>query len=598
VPIYIPRHWPESGSFWANPDPYKLHYSQTQRILIISGISLKGGGSGASKLNCCGGKNNSSIVPLRQSNRQLKRVSINTVQMRELSVNTYTQLSALIANVSPRDRSDCTKISSILECVNYMALQTSTAKRRDIVMIFGKSNSGKTCLANFMSGCHLERVSPKDHKLNTNSTEPIIRVSKDSLVPETLKIDHVKSPMTNLCKACSDPISELSMYECSGLTNSSVFEINISNYINMKSVTFSSKSIRVAYMLNYDSLVKDPKTEVLDLKKCLQRVFGGTRNFLKYRKSLIILVNKIPDSVTVGGVRELILGADDGCISELEHRIRSFNMVDGKHSSESFRKELRYILKRKVYPIPGVFVIDLPMNELEDLEKGVEELCRLSNNENMDFGEIVEEVNLLTHLVVADFGIVRQNLKLGQKKVVEYFEKLEKAHQEDLRDNKLQNLSDLKLKAINSYKLLDEQVKRLISIDWTKKKRWGRGRSVWEKTSGVEVNVDGSEYDYGLMGYGESLILSNGNNQEENGDSPKGQGVMKYLAEGLGLNKKKKSEKLETPMPKKEDGIAILGRLSESEFWQSMNRGSKKSPEMPRIELFGTAKAPVSESEN
>ena len=79
-------------------------------------------------------------------------------------------------------------------------------------------------------------------------------------------------------------------------------------------------------------------------------------------------------------------------------------------------------MKRKVYPIPGVFVIDLPGGELEDLEKGVEELCRLGNyHENMDFEEIAEEVNLLTHLVVADFGIVKQNLKLGQKKVVEYF---------------------------------------------------------------------------------------------------------------------------------------------------------------------------------
>jgi hypothetical protein len=185
---------------------------------------------------------------------------------------------------------------------------------------------------------------------------------------------------------------------------------------------------------------------------------------------------------------------------------------------------------------------------------------------------------------------------LGQQKVVEYFEKLEKAHQEDLRDNKLQNSSDLKLRAINSYKLLNDQNKILISIDWTKKNRWGRGRSVWEKTSGVEVNIDGSEYDDGVIGYEESLILSNENNQEENGDSPGGEGVMKYLAEGLGHSKKWKSEILQTPVPKKEDGIDILGRLSGSEYWQSMNRGSKHSSEMPKIELFGTAKVAISES--
>lgn len=83
--------------------------------------------------------------------------------------------------------------------------------------------------------------------------EPILRVSKDSPVPENLKIDHIKGPTSNLSKSCTDPVSELSLYECSALTPSSVFEINISNYINMKSVTFASKSIRVAYMLNYDA---------------------------------------------------------------------------------------------------------------------------------------------------------------------------------------------------------------------------------------------------------------------------------------------------------------------------------------------------------
>lgn len=117
-------------------------------------MSLKGGGSGASKLGCCGSKKKSSIVPLLKSNRQLKRTSIHTAQLRALSNDTYTQLATLIASVSPRNPTDSTKISSILECVNYMAVQTDSAKRRDILMIFGKPNSGKTCLANFLSGCH------------------------------------------------------------------------------------------------------------------------------------------------------------------------------------------------------------------------------------------------------------------------------------------------------------------------------------------------------------------------------------------------------------------------------------------------------------
>lgn len=155
-------------------------------------------------------------------------------------------------------------------------------------------------------------------------------------------------------------------------------------------------------------------------------------------------------------------------------------------------------------------------------------------------------------------------------------------------------MSELKLRAINSYKLLNEQAKRLISIDWTQKKRWGRGRSVWEQASGDEVKGD-DDYDDGVMGYGESLILSDENKEAENGDSPGGEGVLKHLAEGLGLNKK--SEKIESLVPKKEDGMDILGGLMGSEFWQSIRRRSKHTPEMPRIELFGTSPAPVLKSE-
>ena len=61
------------------------------------------------------------------------------------------------------------------------------------------------------------------------------------------------------------------------------------------------------------------------------------------------MVNRIPEGVTVGGVREVVLGVGDSCIDELEHRIRSFRPVDGKHSSESFRKELRYVLPYVIF---------------------------------------------------------------------------------------------------------------------------------------------------------------------------------------------------------------------------------------------------------
>ena len=137
---------------------YSLYYDNRINSVIYNGGKLLGGGGASSTI-----KN-----PNKSPSKNYKLVNnVNLTQIGQnftLSSETYEYLCDMLGiNTTPAlyftkpTLSSFAKINVLNEIMNYLKFSTASTKNNDLLMIFGKRDSGKTTFANFVVGCEFER---------------------------------------------------------------------------------------------------------------------------------------------------------------------------------------------------------------------------------------------------------------------------------------------------------------------------------------------------------------------------------------------------------------------------------------------------------
>ena len=248
------------------------------------------------------------------------------------------------------------KIFSYIKIGNNKALE---AKNRDIVIVIGKTGSGKSTFLNYVNGC----------TLNIDKYSKKIIVDSNSPVKEIFPIGHENNSKTLTPELVYNKLDDILYVDFPGFNDNRGFEINISNSITLKNLIVNSKSVKVIIVCEAITINTERGKGINELFKYLISMFNGTKNIVENKKSILFLITNHSKLINdfeydfEDIIKETFKNYED--LISLKDSILFYDPKDSKKELKC-RKEIISIIK-SMTAIKNTTIFNLILNE-NDIE--------------------------------------------------------------------------------------------------------------------------------------------------------------------------------------------------------------------------------------
>lgn len=194
------------------------------------------------------------------------------------------------------------------------------------MVVIGPTGGGKSTVLNYILGCDMELVPQEIHKI-PGQPDRIVRVSPKSQIKEVMKIGHdTSTSMTILSSSIYSEAMKIYIYDCAGIEDTRGLEVNITNNVNMRTILKNASSLKILLLVTYQSLTDVRGAPLMNLLKMSYQMFGGQNELLKNKASFFLNVTKVPDHISLEGVKSIFSENKD--IKALADRVIILDVFD------------------------------------------------------------------------------------------------------------------------------------------------------------------------------------------------------------------------------------------------------------------------------
>lgn len=207
------------------------------------------------------------------------------------------KLAGSSAELSPEE-----SMTLLMECLRLGNIEAEKARGKDLVVLAGNTEVGKSTFINFACGCEME--SKPARELGINIAGKRIVVKKGSAVPELMPIGHSRQSMTFIPKLATDA-KGLTYCDTPGFHDTRGFEIKVANAINIRNVLRQARSVKVVILINYKSFELERGQSVLKTFKTIKKLFGSIDNLEASLGSVVLGISHVPRKATEDKTEDL-----------------------------------------------------------------------------------------------------------------------------------------------------------------------------------------------------------------------------------------------------------------------------------------------------
>lgn len=235
--------------------------------------------------------NNEKAPLLRQMSnyQQMDIIDVNPNRKKDdsfgykMDKNSYLQDKLL----SDADKQDGTKLLSsdkikkIISDIKNGYKEVSKSLNEDVVLVIGKTGSGKSTLVNYLADVKLEGYEDED-------ISKIRAVNDKDSVASICDISGSGTTIPNRVKK-----HDITFWDCPGFEDNRGADQDITNAFYITHIIKNSKSIKICALIEHDS-TKGKNNDLADFAEQIDRLFGRDAN--SYKNSLSIVVTHTPQN--------------------------------------------------------------------------------------------------------------------------------------------------------------------------------------------------------------------------------------------------------------------------------------------------------------
>lgn len=390
-------------------------------------------------------------------------------------------------------------LALLMECINRGEREAVQATGKELVMVIGNTGAGKSTLVNYLSGCTMQRVNPRDLRIASlaNTVVVVKPKSKGGNRNEVMAIGHTEKSMTFIPEIVSVE-QGLTYCDCPGFIDNRGIAINIANAVNIKKMFTQAASIKIVLLINYHTLKSNLEGCLSNMIKICCELFGSTNEGLaEFKESILLGITNVPfASPLEEGEEEAVLTIEDlkkwitsanlpnkfalQALNQLSERVFIYDPEDVpnlEYSGPWNRDELKRQI-RDLKPIVNPSDIFKTVLSNED-EIGLIDVCTMIKGtidaifqkktlSEEDFIHIADHLEKLTKLMIIEHPRVVQLVYETRGLVTRHFVNM--IHEIDLEFSQaIANLSAESEQVLAKFRTgiqrFDEQVQREVNID-------------------------------------------------------------------------------------------------------------------------------------
>ncbi len=183
---------------------------------------------------------------------------------------------------TPRSPVEEINIPDILERMSELeASVTSKVQDKDVVMIVGNTGSGKSLLANYLSGRQVRLETMPDSLTK-------VAVCDDPI----MEVGHGFSSKTWTPQLHYDDQSQLHLYDCPGFFDNRSPAFDILNGVAIRSIGASARSVKLIVLVNYHALLADRAKGLADTIEIMNKLLG--HDLSQHSHSILLMISHVP----------------------------------------------------------------------------------------------------------------------------------------------------------------------------------------------------------------------------------------------------------------------------------------------------------------